>query len=70
MVTVDFTGDFVGSLAAFNAGLLGEVHLPTWFDTGGVVPEPFAGASVEAFPGVIGWRFVRRNRRVYPIQMV
>lgn len=66
--TVTSSGDLDGSLAAFNASLLGEVHLPTWSGTGAVVPEPSTWAAVGALGGVIGWSFVRRNRRTSPVQ--
>ncbi len=66
--TVTSTGDLDGSLAAFNASLTGEVHLPTWSGTGAVVPETSTWAAVGALTGVIGWSFVRRNRRTAPVQ--
>ena len=59
--SVTSTGDLDGSLAAFNATLSGEVHLPTWSGISSV-PEPSTWAAVGSVLVVVGIAIVRRPR--------
>ncbi len=61
--TVSSTGDLDGSLAAFNASLQGEVHLPGWSGATSL-PEPStyaAGAAMAAMILASGYRRMRRR---------
>jgi choice-of-anchor A domain-containing protein len=59
--SVTSTGDLDGSLAAYNATLQGEVHLPNW--TGAVVPEPSTYAAGGVIAMLAGSAWLRAQKR-------
>ncbi len=60
--SVTSTGDLDGSLAALNATLQGEVHLPMWTGTGTAVPEPSTYAAGAAMAMLVGATWLRSRR--------
>jgi hypothetical protein len=59
--TVTSTGDLDGSLAAYNATLSGEVHLPMWSGASSV-PEPSTWAAAGSVALLVGITLLRRRQ--------